>query len=816
MIRKFKKIENFGIFNNFDWENALLDKSGHAKNFQHINILYGRNYSGKTTLSRILRGLETGELSDKFENPSFIIELADKSLVTQTTLKNHSKKIRVFNEDFVRANLRFITNPDDSIEPFAVLGDDNNKIEEEIETLQAELGSKEEGKETGLYAEKEKVTTEYEKASKQHKTADDALEEKLSDKAINRKIGIKYRSERFGDQNYNTQKLKTEIQKVEDENYLSLTDEQLLQYENLISEKMLQPISPFEAPHLNFQSLANETEALVVKKISDSDKIEELVKDAVLNRWVKDGRTYHNNKRSKCAFCNNSISEDRWKTLEKHFDEESEQLEKSIDTLITNIKKEQDTAKSALSIQKDLFYSKFHDQLDKLNRELKDALNKHEESLNQLIYQLELRKENILNQVSFQKPTDISNELLAAWGSYKSILEKSNDFTDSVDAEKKSAQEALRLKEVSDYLVTINYQDQLSSIKALKNRLDDIAKEKNRTNAEINEKEKLILSKKRELKDEENGAKKINEYLNNFFGHSFLTLEAKKENINGEELKRVRFEVIRDSKKAYHLSEGESSLLAFCYFLAKLHDVDTRDLKPIIWIDDPISSLDSNHIFFVYSLLDAEIVSVGKFEQLFVSTHNLDFLKYLKKLRGSFLAPNGKQQSYQNEYFTVVRKDKIATIEAMPQYLKEYVTEFNYLFHQILKCSEIEIVDDTNYTTFFNFGNNARKFFEIYLYYKYPDQGMNEDTLTQFFDKEKIPAILTDRINNEYSHLSGTFERGATPVEQPEILTAAKKIIASLKKNDPVQYNALLKSVGGSVITEPNTLPKSPQLVETN
>nr|WP_246308021.1 AAA family ATPase [Chitinibacter bivalviorum] len=78
--------------------------------------------------------------------------------------------------------------------------------------------------------------------------------------------------------------------------------------------------------------------------------------------------------------------------------------------------------------------------------------------------------------------------------------------------------------------------------------------------------------------------------MNNFFGHRFLKLKAEQE--QGEGAKRVRFEVIRDNKKAHHLSEGECSLLAFCYFLAKLDDIATRDTKPVIWIDDPISSLD--------------------------------------------------------------------------------------------------------------------------------------------------------------------------------------------------------------------------------
>ncbi|HHK5937231.1 TPA: AAA family ATPase, partial [Serratia marcescens] len=185
----------------------------------------------------------------------------------------------------------------------------------------------------------------------------------------------------------------------------------------------------------------------------------------------------------------------------------------------------------------------------------------------------------------------------------------------------------------------------------------------------------------------------------------------------------------------------------------------------------------------------------GIFKQLFISTHNLDFLKYLKRLKDSFIDNVGRKISFQKSYFVVIRSEKTSTIQVMPSYLKEYVTEFNYLFHQIYKCSTIDVIDDTNYITFYNFANNARKFFEIYLYYKYPDQGMSESTLNLFFGEDKIPAILSDRINNEYSHLCGVFERAATPVEVPEMKTAACQIIEKLKE-DEGQYSALLKSVG--------------------
>jgi len=794
-IKRIDSIKNMAVFQDFRWNSSVRDEGNNVSAFKKINIFYGRNYSGKTTLSRILRAMETGELSDKYENPSFDVTFVDGAQATQNTLTTHGKKIRVFNEDFVRDNLCFMTNPDDSIEAFAILGDDNNKIEKEIETLERELGSKEEGSETGLYAQRIQATTENEAAREAHKSAQNCLDSQLRTKATDKKFGIKYKPERFGNQNYDIRDIKSDIGKVQNEKYQPPTDDQPAQYEKLITEKTLSPSSPFHTPSLNISTLAGEAEVLVAKKISESDKIEELVKDAVLNRWVSDGRVHHKSKRNNCAFCGNPISEDRWRKLEKHFDEESDKLGKDIEWVIDRIEAEKNAVSSALSIDKSRFYSKFHERLDELENTLKGAVDKYIESLDALTAQLKNRKNDILNPRLFIRPDDFTSDLVAFWASYEEIRSESDDFSSSLGEEQRKAKEALRLKEVSDYLVTIRYQEQCSSIEDLKRKYDESERKKNHLEGDISQKEGLVASKKRELNDEEKGAKKVNEYLNNFFGHQFLSLEAKKDDIAGDDSRRIRFEVIRDGKKAYHLSEGECSLLAFCYFLAKLDDIDTKDSKPIIWIDDPISSLDGNHIFFLYSLLNAEIVASGKFEQLFVSTHNLDFLKYLKRLNGKYLDAGGKQKDYQKGYFVVTRQDKISTIGVMPKYLKKYVTEFNYLFHQIHQCAAIKAVDDTNYTTFYNFANNARKFFEIYLYYKYPHRGMTEETLRMFFREEKIPAVLTGRINNEYSHLCGVFERGSTPVEVPEMQTAARQIIERLKE-DKEQYSALLKSVG--------------------
>ncbi|KRF41932.1 hypothetical protein ASG93_22525 [Paenibacillus sp. Soil787] len=393
--------------------------------------------------------------------------------------------------------------------------------------------------------------------------------------------------------------------------------------------------------------------------------------------------------------------------------------------------------------------------------------------------------------MSFESPLDYSEELLQIWKGYEELRNRSNDFSNKLSKEQSTAKMALLSQEIYDFCTAIGYSAIVLNIDGLKNKLDIEKKALENLKFEINAKLDKIQDLKRQLNDEEKGALRVNKYLADFFGHEFLSLQAIEGIENGE--KKIRFEIVRGGKRAYHLSEGECSLIAFCYFMAKLDDVNTKDSKPIIWIDDPISSLDANHIFFVFSLIVAELAEKDIFEQIFVSTHNLDFLKYLRRLNSYEQQANGRLKNSGKQYFIINRQGHYSTILQMPKCLKEYGTEFNYLFSCIFKCSCIANVDDTNYELFYNFGNNARKFLEIYLYFKYPDY--SDDKIQRFFGTDNIPPILIDRINNEYSHLSGSIERAIMPVEVPEMVSAAKLIINKLKE-DPDQFSALMNSIG--------------------
>jgi wobble nucleotide-excising tRNase len=82
-------IRNFGSFSGLNWKISLKDAGNTVQNFKRLNILYGRNYSGKTTLSRIFRALETGRLPLNYVDSSFSVQ-GEKGEVTQAGLSGHA------------------------------------------------------------------------------------------------------------------------------------------------------------------------------------------------------------------------------------------------------------------------------------------------------------------------------------------------------------------------------------------------------------------------------------------------------------------------------------------------------------------------------------------------------------------------------------------------------------------------------------------------------------------------------------------------------------------------------------------------------
>lgn len=246
------------------------------------------------------------------------------------------------------------------------------------------------------------------------------------------------------------------------------------------------------------------------------------------------------------------------------------------------------------------------------------------------------------------------------------------------------------------------------------------------------------------------------------------------------------------------MSDGECSLIAFCYYIAKLQDADTEGKQLIIYIDDPISSLDSDHIFFAFSLIQGLIASpavdasgnkVDRYKQLFISTHNLDFLKFLKRLI--------RPQLGGNEHFILVRTGSGSLLELMPFYLRHYVTEFHYLFDQICACTDTSKASEDHHC-FFSFGNNLRKFLEVYLFFKFPfcenSSGDYNKRVERFFDDDPASEPMVMRVTNELSHGGEAFDRSVRPIEHAEISKMAVYVLRKVRGQDKEQYSDLLQA----------------------
>ena len=787
MIKKIGTIKHFAVFENYDWDLSSTDKNGRPLKFEKINILYGRNYSGKTTLSRIFRSLETGQLPENYDDPQYELIDENGNKIDQNNLDDFSSPVRVFNEDFIKSNLKFLIDPTGEIAPFAILGNTNGTLVDEIKELTKEIGSSEEPK-TGLHKAVDDANNALDSANQALSEAESDLKSKLSKKATDKSIGIKYKSDRFGDVNYTIAKIRSDIETIYQNEYQGPSTADIANCEAILRDTVHEPITNIRFQH-QYSTYKDEAVSLLEKEIGTSNKIQRLIHDTALNLWVKRGVEIADNA-SICPFCGNPITDEFWSELHAHFDEESRKLENDIGGLIEQIRKEINKgAINDASIKLQL-YSEYIGKYEVAKKLLDEKLSEYYNALQELIDQLEKRLANISHPVEFLSDKNCDNDIEEALNRLNLVLNENNSYAGELKNKQTSAKTVLRLKEVEDFCNTIDYRAVSEKIEKLKSIRDAAESKLNDVKDDLSNKQEALDGKKRLLNDEELGAKHVNEYLNDFFGHHFVTLEAHKDN---DDAKQIKFCIMRNGKPAYNLSEGECSLISFCYFMAKLDDVATSGEKPIIWIDDPISSLDSNHIYFIFSLIVSKIAKTGCFSQLFISTHNLDFLKYLNRLKSYHLDKNGKQVADSKAYFLIERIGNHSSIQALPQYLKSNATEYNYLFSQIYKVSQCVAVTDDNYDILYSFGNSARKFLEMYLYFKYPTDEELLPKLKRFFEPEDVPPILINRLVNEDSH-GPTPENSLRAGIDPETIPVAKKILQLLQK-DSEQYDAFMESI---------------------
>ncbi|EGT3478137.1 AAA family ATPase, partial [Campylobacter coli] len=724
-ILKFAKI-NFGSYENFTWDNGLEE-------FKTINIFYGRNYSGKTTLSRIARSFELKKHNEDFLDGNFKIKLEDGSFLTQNDVINSNLDIRVYNSDFVKENLNYLYDKKGNIKGFKSIGVEQKDIKESIEKRKEILKTRNE-KLKDIQANRENI-------SKTQQAKIKTLNEKLIDKAKLVKSEpnlIKQGS------NYDKRNLENDLIEIKDNiNAYILNNEEQNQLIKILEDKEKQNIifkNTFNKD--NFQGIFTYSLKILEKEVIIKENL-----TSELRKWLEEGLEFHKEHSftQQCKFCNNPLTLERIAWIENNIKDDSgekEQIEKELKDLLDNFESYKlESKKLLLGIEYENFYSNYKDIFIGLKEQLGVSIANYNEELLKIEKKLTKKKKDVFTPMKLENINDFSDEILQILNKIENLCKENNEYAKNLLSKQDEARKKLRLNEVAKFAKDSDCfakQDEIKNLgQKLSNMQSTIETEKN----EINNYNLEIEKYKEKLSNLETSTSNINKYLKSYFGHNMLELKAKKDDkgqLNGE------FEILRNGKQAKNLSEGECSLVAFCYFVASLEDAKTKDKNPIIWIDDPISSLDNNHIFFIFSLIEAKIakkIKDNKYSQLFISTHNLDFLKYLKSL-------TGYDKNDKKSFMYLIEKTNNSDIKILPDYIRKYVTEFNYLFEQIFKN-----YNNTNITidSYYSLANNIRKFLDTYMYFKYPN---NDSLMTKyyiFFGEEN--AILINRVINEFSHL---------------------------------------------------------------
>ena len=101
MISKVDSLKDFGIYKSFNW-NFQTD----IPDFKEKNIIYGWNYSGKTTFSRIFSSLGSKAIFSDYEKGDFKITISTGNSFTKSNIARFPYEVLVFNSDDVGATLK--------------------------------------------------------------------------------------------------------------------------------------------------------------------------------------------------------------------------------------------------------------------------------------------------------------------------------------------------------------------------------------------------------------------------------------------------------------------------------------------------------------------------------------------------------------------------------------------------------------------------------------------------------------------------------------------------------------------------------------
>lgn len=690
---------------------ATYNEDGTAlKDLQKINFIYGANGSGKTTVSNFLLEPEN-----------------TKYQCCNLKWKNEqSIDIMVYNKTFKDNNF----NSSNNIKGVFTLGqateNDIQLINDKKEQLKV---IKEQG--TGFKTSLNKLKGTDEEVGK-IQILDEEFKEYCWKKIY--KENETYFKEAFKG-SMQKQSFMNKLLNEADNNQSTLLDvENLNEKSKTIFGEVpttLESISLIDISQLN----EIELNTIWAKKIiGKSDvNIAKLIQNLNINDWVNQGKSYIQDN-GICPFCQEkTITDDFKQQLEEYFDT----------SFIESINKIKELKQSYELLSENII-NQFNqiEQEQKDNKNTKLDVDRFSIFLKTLISQLSSNKEILSNKIKepsrsldLTLTTNQLNDIKSLIESANKDIQIHNQIVDNYQTER-----SLLISSIWKYLVHLfddGIKTYLSKRKGLEQGIENLTRQYKQKQQEWKE----LNNKIKELDKNVTSVQPTIDEINNILKYyGFLNFE-----IVPSELDRNQYQIKREDGTLAQetLSEGEITFITFLYFYQLSKGATNREEVSndrVLIIDDPISSLDSNVLFVVSTLIKSIIEDIkediGNIKQLVVLTHNVYFHKEV-----SFI--NSRDTSGRNDtYFWILRKNnKISRFNAYE--MKNPIQTSYQLLWQ-----EIRDRDNSSITTVQNTMRRIiENYFKILGNYK-------DDTLIQKFDTYEQQMICKSLISwvNDGSH----------------------------------------------------------------
>jgi len=635
---------------------ATYDATGiEIKGLKKINFFYGSNGSGKTTVTKYL----------------FDPNAAAYANCRITWASGQPVKLLVYNKDFRDRNFS-----SGSIDGVFTLGEATKEEAEKIEELKNKRRLiKEEG------------TAKKETSKKMEETIQ-VMDAQFRDE-LWAQVYKKYEDDfKEGFRGYinNKESFKTKFIEEFGNNKSKLHSlEKLKSFAKTIFGKKPLVLNEFRSLETDLLKEIESNELWSKKIIGKIDvDIATLIQKLNINDWVNQGRNFLGDNET-CPFCQqNTITADFREQLEDYFDKSFvtntgavKQLAEDYNAFSLNL----------LNMLHGIDESEKENENSKLEIELFSAYLKTLETI--------IQQNNSLISEKLKEPSR-SLKLKSTAEQIKSIAElfenankaifQHNSIANNYEKSKTELVGCLWKFVIEEYsLPTQNYikkrDDSQKGLDGLQLKIDKLAIDWKALNKDIIERSKNLTSVQPSVDQ-------INLTLKSYGFNNFKIVP-----LTGDDSK---YQIQREDGELAEktLSEGEITFITFLYFLQLTKGSVSQDNiseDRILVVDDPISSLDSNILFVISSLIRSVIQDIkaekGNIKQLILFTHNVYFHKEV-----SFISSSQKECN-QTNYWILRKHDKHTSLQCFD--MKNPIkSSYELLWKEIrnrTECSTISI-----------------------------------------------------------------------------------------------------------------------------